>query len=349
MPVAARRVFRMGLTMALAMAGAYAMAVPLPYLAPVFALLFTLKPAPPMGLKSLVGLIILVGITMGVGLVMVPLLIHYPALALLIVGAGLFLANYLTIGMGKGAVGAFLTVGLTLISAAGVASFGVACEVAKALAIGIGMAVVCQWIVYPLFPEAAAPSRPPSKVPGDSGSAVWIAARATVIVMPVYLVALTNPSLYLAAIMKAVSLGQQASLTDARRAGRELLGSTCMGGACAILFWFGLQLLPSLWMLFLWMALFGIYFASKLYRLSTSRYPPSFWVNTAITLLILLGPAIQDSANGKDVYKAFAVRMSLFVVVTLYAWGAILVLEYVNRRRQCRRTLPLQVKEVHAC
>ena len=32
--------------------------------------------------------------------------------------------------------------------------------------------------------------------------------------------------------------------------------------------------------------------------------------------LILLGSAVQDSANGKDVYQAFAVRMSLFVGVT---------------------------------
>jgi predicted Kef-type K+ transport protein len=46
-----------------------------------------------------------------------------------------------------------------------------------------------------------------------------------------------------------------------------------------------------------------------------------------VTLLIMLGPAVADSANGKDVYKAFAVRMSLFVGVTLYAWMALVVLE----------------------
>jgi hypothetical protein len=42
----------------------------------------------------------------------------------------------------------------------------------------------------------------------------------------------------------------------------------------------------------------------------------------AVTMLILLGPAVEDSASGKDVYAAFAVRMGLFVAVTLYAWPA---------------------------
>ena len=41
MPIAARRVFRLSLTMALALAGAYGLALPLPYLAPLFALVLT--------------------------------------------------------------------------------------------------------------------------------------------------------------------------------------------------------------------------------------------------------------------------------------------------------------------
>ena len=46
--------------------------------------------------------------------------------------------------------------------------------------------------------------------------------------MPVFVLALTNPSFYVAAIMKTVALGQQAGV-DARSAGSELVGSTLMG------------------------------------------------------------------------------------------------------------------------
>ena len=52
-----------------------------------------------------------------------------------------------------------------------------------------------------------------------------------------------------------------------------------------------------------------------------------------VTVLILLGPAVADSATGKDVYKAFFVRISLFFAVTLYAWLAIVLLEWWRKRQ----------------
>ena len=333
MPAEARRIFRLSLTVALSLAGAYALKFPLPFLAPLFALMLAAAPAPPMGPKSLFGLILVVMITLGVGLVLVPLLTNYPVSAVLIVAVGLYFSNYLTVNMGKGLVGALLTVGITLISAAGTASYQLAVTVIQALVLGIGLAIVCQWIVYPWFPEDAVPARK-AKPPADSAAkSNWIALRASLIVLPAYLLALTNPSMYLAIIMKAVSLGQQGSVIRARDAGRELLGSTFLGGCFTIFFWFLLKICPSLWMFFLWMLLFGVYFACKLYRLIKSRYSPSFWQNVAVTMLILLGPAVEDSANGKDVYAAFAVRMGLFIAVTLYAWLAVYFLEWLRARR----------------
>jgi len=158
--------------------------------------------------------------------------------------------------------------------------------------------------------------------------------RATLIVLPPVLMAFSNPSLYLPTIMKSVLLGQQGSVVNVRSAGRELLGSTFLAGLFAILFWFGLKICPSLWMFFLWMLLFGIYFAGKLYGIIPSRFQPSFWQDVVVNLLILLGPAVEDSATGKDPYHAFAVRFSLFVAVTLYAWLAIVALERLRARRR---------------
>lgn len=341
MPIRARRIFRLSLTLAISLAGAYALQLPLPFLAPLFALLFTAAPAPPMGVKGLLGLILVVLITLGVGLLLIPLLIHYPASAILMVAVGLYFSSYLTINMGKGLVGALLTVGFTLISAAGLVSYSLAVGVITALVLGIGLAIVCQWMVYPWFPEDVTPvkkARPPGNTATQSN---WIALRATLIVLPAYLLALTNPSMYLPIIMKSVSLGQQGSTVSARDAGKELLGSTFLGGYFAILFWFMLDMVTNLWMFFLWMLLFGVYFSSKFYQLIPSRYPASFWQNVAVTMLILLGPAVEDSANGKDVYAAFAVRMGLFVAVTLYAWLAVYVLEQLRNRHLGRIFVPL--------
>jgi hypothetical protein len=143
-----------------------------------------------------------------------------------------------------------------------------------------------------------------------------------------------NPALYLPTVMKTVALGQQASGVSAGSAGRELLGSTFVAGTLAVLFWAGLSIKPDLWMFFLWMLLIGVYITGKFYGVIATRFPPTFWQNVLITLLILLGPAVADSANGKDVYKAFAVRMCLFVAVTIYAWAAVILLDRLYERSQ---------------
>jgi hypothetical protein len=349
MPAAARRTFRLSLTVSLALAGAYAFALPLPYLAPLFALLLAAAPTPPMGLKGLIGLILMVLLTLGIGLLLIPALNHYPVTAVLIVAAGLYFSSYLTVNKGKGPVGTLLTVGFTLIPAAGTVDFSVAVVVIQSLVLSIGLAILCQWLVYPWFPEYAAPAAKTKPAADTAIQSDWIALRAALIVLPPFLLCLTNPSMYLPIIMKSVLLGQQGSVISARTAGRELLGSTFLGGCFAVLFWFALKIHPNLWMFFLWMLLFGVYFSSKLYRIIASRFPSSFWINAVVTMLILLGPAVNDSASGKDVYMAFAVRMGLFVAVTLYAWLAVFTLELLRTRRLSRLSVSLPVMESTRC
>jgi hypothetical protein len=333
MPLAARRVFRVALVMALSLAIAYGMALPLPFLAPVFALSLSATPAPPMGAKGLFRLVLLMFLTLGIGLLLIPALIYYPVAGIMLVGVGLYFSSYLSLSRGKGLVGTLLTLGFTIIPAAGVYDFGLAVAVIQALVIGMGLAVVCLWVVYPLFPEepGTVAVKPVYESPSNAN---WLALRVALIVLPPFLFALTNPSMYLKVIMKSVLLGQQGSVVNARDAGRELLGSTFMAGVFAILFWFLLKLSPTLWMFFLWILLFGVYFIAKLFGVIKSRYPASYWSNVAVTMLILLGSAVQDSADGDDVYSAFATRMGLFVLVTFYAWGAVFVLERWRYRRQ---------------
>ena len=338
MSLATRRAFRLGLSMALSLVIAYALAFPLPYLAPLFVLFLTAKPGPPLGPKKLVVLLLVVSLTLGVGLLLTPLLEHYPLTAILLVVVGIYVSAYLTVGAGKALFGTLLTVGFTMISAAGSVDARVATAVIDALLLAITLAVVCSWLVYPWFPEDSAVAGSHPDTGPDGSDARWIALRSALIVWPAYLLVLTNPGAYLPIIMKSVSLSQQANEVGARDAGRELLGSTFLAGCLAIGFWFLLGLATNLWMFFWWMLLFGVYLGAKLYRAIGTRLRPSFWQNVIVTMLILLGPAVQDSANGDDVYAAFATRMALFVLVTLYAWAAIVLLEHLRRGRGRRRT-----------
>jgi hypothetical protein len=333
MHIQARRVYRLALVPSLSLALAYGMAIPLPFLAPVFAFMLVSMPGPPIGAKGLVGLVVMIAITLGLGLLLIPMLLHYQVTALLIVAFGVYLSSYLTINMGKMLFGTFMTIGFTLISAAGSLNFTIATSVIQALIIGISVAVICHWIVYPFFPEDPVPASPKPAGTQAGEESNWIALRSMIIVMPAYWLVLTNPGAYMAVIMKSVMLGQQSSMVDAKSAGRELLGSTFLAGVFAALFWIALKISPNLWMFFLWMLLFSLYFSCKIFGLIKSRFPASFWMNTAVTMLILLGPAVEDSANGKDVYAAFFSRMSLFILVTFYAWAAVAFLERLRLKR----------------
>lgn len=331
--LAEHRALRLALAAAIALAAAYGVGIPLPFMAPVFVVILSSMPGPPMGPKALVALVLVLFVALGLGLLLIPMLTYYPVTAILIVALGLFFAMYITLILGKRVLGMFLTIGFTLISVAGSVDYLLATTVIRSLALAMVLAVLSQWLVYPFFPEgsgAAGTAAPPS---GPEPSA-WLALRATLIVLPAYLLALTNPSQYLMTIMKSVSLGQQTTMVDARHAGRELIGSTFAGGMMAVLFWALLSMHPTLWMFFLWMLAFGLYAGARLFGARNGAFAPSFWVNALVTMLILLGPAVEDSANGKDAAAAFFMRFTTFVAVTLYAWAALYLLEYWRHRRE---------------
>ena len=88
-----------------------------------------------------------------------------------------------------------------------------------------------------------------------------------------------------------------------------------------------LALNGMLLMLVLMLTLMTLWLARRLVRLVAGRFPPSFWSNAWITALILFGPAIEDSATGKDVWLAAAMRCGLYLLVAGYGWLCILLLE----------------------
>jgi hypothetical protein len=158
-------------------------------------------------------------------------------------------------------------------------------------------------------------------------AASWIALQATLIVIPVFMLAVSNPAFYLQGVMKTVGMGQQAGATTARTAGRELAGSTLVGAILAMVIWSGLTLRPNLWMFALWTAAASLWIGVRLFRIKATSVPPSYWLNALMTMFFVLGPAIADSANGDDVYRAGAVRVALFLLVALYASAIVWALE----------------------
>ncbi|WP_133667924.1 DUF2955 domain-containing protein [Paraburkholderia sp. BL10I2N1] len=326
-----RRTLRFAIGTALCLATSFALDLPIPVVAPVFAVFLLATQNRPMSFKTGVAFALVVALTTGTGLLLVPVLRYYPAAGVLLIGLALFLAFRYGLRGGNNLVATFLVAGLTMISAAGTADFQLAMTVVGALVKGLLLAVLMLALTHWLFPEPmnARPEPAARNAQGDPASR--IALRAALVVMPAWLLAMSDPAGYMPIIMKSVSLGRQSCGTTARGAARELLGSTLTGGLLAIAFWFSLRFFVHLWMFFLWMLLFGLLVGRKLYRISPTRYSPGFWLNSLVTMIILLGQSVEDSAAGKDVYRAFAVRMGLFVAVTVYACLMLQIFEYRRR------------------
>ncbi|WP_429025218.1 hypothetical protein [Aeromonas media] len=318
-----RAVLRIGTGIGLATGICYGLALPMPHLGVIMAWVVLCRPGEPLGLKKgLAGGILLLGI-MASGVLLVPLLTHYALAAMLLVGLLLYLLMQQAMA-GKGAAAMLLIMAITVIPVAGLIEQSLAIAIAQMMGLGILIGTLVNRMAHALFPPqpvagtAARAAAPPPEHPER------LALRAVAIVMPVWLLALGNPAFYIPAVMKTVTLAQQSTSLNAKQAGQELVLSTLAGALLAFALWMGLSLWPSLLMLVLMLTLMTLWLAR---RLVAGRFPPSFWSNAWITALILFGPAIEDSATGKDVWLAAAMRCGLYLVVAGYGWLCILLLE----------------------
>jgi hypothetical protein len=322
-----KAVLRLAVGMALSVLIAYGLALPSPFVVCVVTLLLLCKPGPP--LPFVKGLIVagVVGSLMLAGVLMVPLLENYRLAGVAATAVALY-AIYFKGALAANPLTTILVVAFTVIPVAGVADQALVTALSQAFAVGFATGIFVSGISHALFPDPPAPAgAAAAPAPVSRETARWAALQATLVVMPVFVIALTNPALYLAAIMKTAGLGQQAGVTNAASAGRELVGSTLMGAAIAAVVWMGLSLWPVLWMLILWVVAATIWGAVRLVRIKANPWPPSFWVNALMTMWILLGPAIEDASVGKDVVSASATRVLLFVAASLYAWTMVWALE----------------------
>jgi DUF2955 family protein len=327
-----KAVLRLTIGLGLAVFVAYGLALQAPYVVCIMAVLVLCKPGPPLSMVKAIVVAAVFAALVSAGVLMVPLLEHYAAAALLLTAVVLFVLFYIG-RLRANPLTTVLVLAFTLIPVAGVLEQALIAALSVTLGVGVLVGAVVSAASSAVFPDSPAPGPAAAASRPDPESARWIAWRGTLIVMPVFVLALTNPSFYLAAIMKTVALGQQAGETHARTAGRELIGSTLMGALIALGAWLGLSLWPSLWMLMLWLMAAALWAGSALFGARRTRLRPSFWSNALITSLILLGPAIEDSASGKSVLEGAAMRVSLFVGVALYAWATVWTLERWRARR----------------
>ena len=157
-----QRALRLATGTALCLAASFGLALPIPFLAPVLAVLLLATLNKPLPFKAGLILAVVAMLTTGIGLLLIPVLRYYPLSGVLLIGVSLFLAFGFGLRGGNALVMTFLIIGLTMISSAGVAEFDLAIMVIGALVKGLILAVIVVAISHWLFPDPANAPLPPA-------------------------------------------------------------------------------------------------------------------------------------------------------------------------------------------
>ncbi|HSN52603.1 MAG TPA: DUF2955 domain-containing protein [Woeseiaceae bacterium] len=334
MQIAHVRILRLALGTALSMWVSQAVAWDLSFIAPVMTLFILALPLPALSLKTGIKFLAAMTLSMYASLLLLPWLLDYPLVGLLLLLLALYWSFYFTAKGGSPVLGTFVTVGIALSTAVGSVNVDATLMLVRGLIMNATIGVVFVWIAHALLPDSKAggfPAPAGAQAAGapDPEEARWSALRSTVIVFPVafwFMLSGASTS-YIPVMIKVASMGQQATNEGARFAGRSLILSTIIGGIGAIIGWNVLSVAPELSLYALLIALAGLVFGPKIFRGKGLHPDAATWSYAYLTMIVILAPAVMDSASGSSANVAFWSRLLMFALATLYGVAAVFVVD----------------------
>ena len=313
----------------------------LSFIAPVMTLFLLSVPTPAPSLKNGIGLIAAVVVSFLVGLMLLPRMLHQPLVGFLLLGLLLYWSFYIPARGGSPLVGALLTLGLAFSTAIGTVSIDAVLIVVKGVILGTVVGVLFVWIAHAVLPDSLArpvatgPQRPPAAAgPPDLANARWGAFRALMIVLPIGLWFLLSGAsfAYAPVMIKVAAMGQQATRAGTREAARSLIMSTLIGGVGAIIGWQVLRIAPTLPVYALFLGLAGLVAGRHIFRGSGPAPDGATWSYGYLTMLVILAPAVMDTAFGAAAGVAFLDRLWMFLLATLYGVAAVYMVDALRPR-----------------
>jgi hypothetical protein len=184
--------------------------------------------------------------------------------------------------------------------------------------------------------EQAAATKPPAPAPPDLSAARWSAFRSLMIVLPVALFFLFSSAstAYVPVMIKVAAMGQQATNGETRKAGRSLVMSTIIGGAGAIIGWQILSIAPTLTIYTLVIVIAGLLMGPRIFQGRGMHPDAATWSYAFLTMIVILAPAVMDSAGGGAAGMKFWERLMMFAGTTVYAVGTVYVFDAFTASRR---------------
>lgn len=333
-----RRVLRLAVGTSLSLWFAEAQAWDLAFIAPIFTMLLLARPVPPPPFGKGIALVLALVLPIIIGsVVLIPFFVHLHSVAILLVMLALFHSFYLTAKSGGAMLGTLLTVGISVVVAIGSVNTDALSMITQALATGAASGLIFVWIAHALLPDirppaaagaARAAKRPPPAKPSTT-EAIRLSLRAWVVVLPIAIIFLFSSASmsYLVVMIKVATMGTQSQAVDARNMGLSLIESTLWGGAGAIVIWQLLSLWPSLFFYTLLVAIAGLLVGQRIFNGAGMHPKAAMWSYAFLTMIVVVGPALLDLANGAAAGPAFWTRLMLILLTAVYGSAAIVVFE----------------------
>jgi hypothetical protein len=334
MEIAHVRILRLAAGTALSLWVSQAVGWSLSFIAPVMTLFILALPLPALKLEQGVKFLAAMTVSMYAGLLLLPWLLDYPLVGLLLLVLALYWSFYFTAKGGSPVLGSFITVGIALSTAIGSVSVDATLMLINGLLMNAVIGIVFVWVAHALLPDSVAggfpaPDKPQGSAKPELADARWSAFRSLVIVFPIafwFMLSGASTS-YVPVMIKVASMGQQATNEGARLAGRSLIMSTVIGGAGAIVGWNILSVSPTLVVYTLLIALAGLIFGPRIFQGKGMHAEAGTWSYAYLTMIVILAPAVMDTAIGSSADAAFWSRLVMFALATLYGVAAVYVVD----------------------
>lgn len=327
--LASTRTLRLAVGIALALAFSQAVNWPASFITPVLVSVILCLPLPAPTPKFTVGFLLVISGSFLLGLWLLPMLYNQPAAGVLLISLCVFGCFYYGARGGSPALTTFLLVGVTIVPVIGSESVDIAVGLTRGLIVGAIIAFVFISLAFMLFPDphSQGPKQAPKPAPPPPQQSIIArnALRSSAILLPAFywLLLSSDTAGYAIVLIKIATMGQQSSFEDAQAAGRDLIASTLIGGAAAILVWNILQIWPTLAIYSLLFLLCGLVIGPKVFSGDGLAKNGPVWSYGLLTMMVIVAPAAVDSASGDGASTRFADRITMFFLATLYAISAL--------------------------
>ena len=343
MDIASVRILRLALGTAVSLWFSQAVGWPMSFIAPVITMFVLALPFPAPKLKAGIGLILVLTLSLYGGLLLLPSLLNQPMVGVILLIVALYWSFYFTAKGGSAALGTFATVGIAVSTAIGTVNLDAVLAIVSGVSFGAAVGVLFVWVAHAMMPDSKAladndapAAKPPAAPKPDLSEARWSAFRSLLIVLPVALLFLLSSAstAYVPVMIKTASMGQQATNSDTRKAGKSLLMSTAIGGIGAIIGWQILSITPSLTIYTLIILIAGLLMGPKIFKGKGMHPQAATWSYAYLTMIVILAPAVMDGAGGGPAGMKFWQRLLMFGGTTIYAVGTVYIFDAFTAARR---------------